>query len=262
MKQSRILLLLAVFCMAISGGAAINEYTINVGDFNNLKISGNLNVIHVCSTDSSGYIRFFATPEVADAVITQNKGGSLNLGVSEEFQESNNLPTVYALSNFLTDITNSGDGIMTINGPNRTAIFKTTVVGNGTINVLGLDCMKVSASLTTGKGTINLSGRTGEFSAKLVGTGNISAAGLETPKAVVNAVGTGSVSCWATKNLAIKCLGSTKVYYKPVNGLEIKKTGGGKIIRLEEDNTETGQTAEEVIIEEDDDESIEIEDVN
>lgn len=235
MRHSKLIILLLALSATIGCAAHVNEYILNVGDFSKLIINDNLSVVYTCSADSAGFVKFSTTPELADAIIARNKGGKLKLSISEELENQEGLPTVYVYSKFLTEVSNSGTHKVFVRNISRTASFKASLIGNGEIIVNGLDCMQVNASLTTGNGIITLSGTADKLKVNLIGTGKIVADQLKTEVAEIKAMGTGSVSCSAKKNISIICAGSTSIYYEPFNGLEIKKTGSGKLIRISDE---------------------------
>lgn len=238
--KTRILSLLAFVAVAATVGARTNVYDLNVGDFSKLRVLDGLNVEYRANPDSAGYVRFSATPDMADAVICENKGGTLKLQVLDAMEKMPGIPTVYVYSNFLSEVKNDGEGSVNVAGLSPTANFSATQIGNGSVTVFGLRCMKVSAALTTGSGTVTLSGSSSEVEIKLLGTGKINTENLKADKVRLTSAGTGSMSCWAVYNLNVRCIGSTKIFYRPVPGLDIKKTGGGKLIELPDAEGNTG----------------------
>lgn len=238
--KTRIMCLFALVAIAATAGARTNVYDLNVGDFSKLRVLDGLNVEYRANPDSAGYVRFSATPDMADAVICENKGGTLKLQVLDALENMPGIPTVYVYSNFLSEVKNDGEGCVNVEGLSPTASFSATQIGNGSITVSGLKCTKVSASLTTGSGTITLSGSSSEVDIKLLGTGKIDTGNLKADKVRLSSAGTGSVSCWAVHDLNARCVGSTKIFYRPVPGLDIKKTGGGKLIELPDAEGNTG----------------------
>ncbi|MDE5912576.1 MAG: hypothetical protein K2G81_02890, partial [Muribaculaceae bacterium] len=74
MKTSVVcLLMLALSSVGVR--AQSKEYTVNVGDFNELKVTSAINVDYVCSADSAGKIRFTAEPDMVSAIEAQVKKG-------------------------------------------------------------------------------------------------------------------------------------------------------------------------------------------
>lgn len=225
-------LLVAISIISTLSHAFADEYKVNIGDFRNLKVFDNVNVIYHCSRDSAGYAVFAGKPEFADAFIFENNNkGTLRVNVSTEAVGAPDLPSLILYSNFLSSIENSSDFHIKVINPAPCAEFKAQVVGNGSISVYGLDCSVVKAKINTGNGSIALSGKTDEAAYSIIGTGVIQADNVESKTVRCNIFGTGSIGCFATETLKVRGIGSTKIYYKgnPI----VKKSGGGRLIPLE-----------------------------
>ena len=209
-------------------------YTIETGQFEKLKINGNISVVYRNLPDSTGMARYEAPADNGDffAFSTKNEG-SLKVEPSDEKWGDENLPVLYVYSDFLTNVESYSDKNVDIESLAPCATFNVTQVGNGTITVDNIKTNNLSASITTGNGSIFLSGVCLNANYRMVGAGLISADRLKARNVKCRILGTGSIGCWPEENLKVTGLGSTKIYYK--GKPDIKKKGGGKLFELPED---------------------------
>lgn len=223
----KIALILCVAAAVATASADINEYTVNVGEFNKLKVQNNLDVVYKCSADSAGKAVFVVDDSLADAYMFTNKGGTLKIEKHTDYAEVD-LPALTVYSNFLNKVENSALGTVQVATVASCPEFEIKVVGNGTILVDSIQATKVKAKLSTGKGTIVVVGQCNEASLSTVGSGMIQADRLEAEDVSCSAMGTGSISCYPLESLKIKGLGSTTIYYRG-RPKQIKKSGLAKV---------------------------------
>lgn len=231
MKRVLLLLILAAFLPGLKA-QTIQQYKVELGQFNKIKIIDNVNVVYRCRPDSSGWAQYSGAKEFADAFILTPKEGTLKIQVTTEDVGNPSLPTLYVYSDFLTSVENSSSFTVKIENPAPCAEFSAKEVGNGKIIVEGLKANVVRASIATGNGMVSLSGSSRDAIFQMVGTGVIAADRLSAQNVQCKILGGGTIGCWAQEKLSAKGIGSTKIYYKgdPV----IKKSGGGKILPLPE----------------------------
>ena len=231
MKKILFLLLLMV-CVPVLKAQNPQQYKIEVGQFDKLKVSDNVNVVYRCVPDSTGWVQYRGGKEFSDAFILTPKNGTLRVQVATENVGHPNLPTLYVYSDFLTSVENSSDFTLTVENPAACAQFSAREIGNGKIVVEGLKANMAKAFVATGNGTISMSGSCRDAVYQMLGTGIISADRLEAQNVQCKILGGGTIGCWAAEKLNSKGIGSTKIYYKgdPV----IKKQGGGNLFPLPE----------------------------
>lgn len=228
-----LLLITAVLSMTALKAQVSQHYSVEVGQFDKVKVTDNVNVVYRCLPDSTGWIQYRGSKEFADAFVITPKEGTLKIQVSTEDVNNPDLPTLYIYSDFLTSVENSSAATLKVENPAPCAQFSAKEIGNGRIVVEGLKANVVRASINTGNGAVTLSGSCREAIFKMVGTGTIAADRLEAEQVQCTILGGGNIGCWAVEKLSAKGIGSTKIYYKgdPV----IKKSGGGKLFPLPED---------------------------
>lgn len=219
----------AMLSMA-AGAEEIKEYTLDVGQFDKLNITDDVNVVYRCRPDSTGLVSYKAESDFADAFIFTNKKGTLKIQVNTEDVGKPGLPTLYVYSDFLTEVTNSSNYVLTVEEPAPTPVFKIKQIGNGKIEVEEVRSTTVNATLATGNGTIVVYGTCQKADLTMVGNGLIQADLLKAADVSCKILGAGSIGCWPVANLDVRGIGSTRVYYKgdPV----VKKVGGGKLFPL------------------------------
>lgn len=241
MKLRRILILVAFLTGGI-GALFADTFTVETGQFQKLKINGNISIVYRNLPDSTGFARYTGDPDDDDLFsFTTKNDGSLKIEPADEKWGNNDLPVVYLYSDFLTSVESYSDREVEIEDVAPCASFNVTQVGNGYISVEGIRSNNVTAAITTGNGTINLAGVCVNANFRMVGTGMISADRLQADNVKCRILGTGNIGCWPVENLKVTGLGSTKIYYK--GSPNIKKTGGGKLFQLPEDPMDKSGTA-------------------
>lgn len=237
-------LLISVFLCLGAKAQDVQDYKVEVGQFDKIKVSDNVNVVYRCLPDSTGFVQYRGAKEFADAfIITPKPDGTLRIQVSTEDVGHPDLPTLYIYSDFLTEVENSSSFSLLVESPAPCAEFKAIQIGNGSVAVENLKTNKLTATLNTGNGTVNVSGNALSAIYKMVGAGIISADRLEAEDVQCKILGSGSIGCWAVSNLMVRGIGSTKIYYK--GDPKIKKSGGGKLYPLPE-----GRASDTIIFDE------------
>lgn len=209
----------------------VQEYSFNVGRFTTLKIQDNVNVVYHCHPDTTSILTYRATPEFDDAFIFTNHGGTLKIQVNTEDVGKPDLPTIHIYSDDVSKVENYSDFHLEIDNPAPCEEFSVSLMGNGSIDINGLNTKKLLARITAGNGIITLTGSTEKAEYRMTGAGTINATDLTAQDVICKIFGGGSISCDAEKRLKALGIGSTKIHYK--GSPEIKHTGGGKLIPIE-----------------------------
>lgn len=231
--KRKLLNILVLFVSTVLMSSA-EVYNIYVGQFDKLKINGNIGVIYSNLPDSTGYARFEA-PEGFESLFnfTVKGDGILKVEPGDTKWGNRDLPLLFVYSNFLNSIECYSDKQVEVVSIAPCATFNVNQVGNGSILIDNLKCNNISASISTGNGSILLTGVCVNANFRMVGAGLISADRLKAENVKCRILGTGSIGCWATDKLNVTGLGTTKIYYK--GDPEIKKKGGGKLFELPEE---------------------------
>lgn len=241
MKIIKALCLLVAF-FASCHVFAEKTFTMEIGQFEKLKINSDISVIYRNLPDSTGLARYTAPADMKDLFLLTNKGkGTLRVQVNQTQWSTQELPVLYVYSDFLSSVESSSDRLVLIDNPAPCASFSVRQIGNGEIVVNNLKCTNLTAGILTGNGTISLSGRCANANLKMVGAGQIMADRMPADNVKCSILGTGSIGCWPVDNLSVKGLGSTKIYYK--GHPNVKKTGGGKLFELPDDSSQDYEQA-------------------
>ncbi len=225
-----IALLATVITATMFSFAYAENYSVPIGDFKDLIVTDNVNVIYRCMPDSAGFARFAGKKEFADAFIFVNNGkGQLRIQVNTEDLGKPDLPTLYVYSSRLDKVENGANMNIAVECVAKVPCFKAKLIGNGKIEVQGLDCDNLEATVETGNGSIIINGTADTAVYTMIGTGVIQADGLKAKTVKCRILGGGEIGCYASELLQTRGIGSTRIFYCG-NPAKIKKSGGGKLI--------------------------------
>lgn len=233
---SAIILLAAVASMS----APAKDVIYKVGPFDRLTQSGSIDIVYKSVPDSTGIACYRSDKDFDPAIeIVNNKG---RLSIKETAGHNlGKLPTLYVYSDYLSQVKSEGNATLDIHLSTATPVLTVSLVGNGRIVCDGVNSTDVSATITTGNGTIALRGKCTEADFKLTGTGVIQADELKAETVKCSAMGTGSIGCHAVKNLDVRGIGTTKIYYRGLP--EIHKVGGARLSPLPDSASELEEAA-------------------
>lgn len=189
-------------------------YSADVGNFVYLKVKGGIPVNYVYSTDSAGIVTFNADEETSQAIVFENKKGTLTVSLYPKlYNFDHKIPVVTVRSNHLNGVINEGDSTLTVLSANSTSKFEVKEVGKGFISVRNIEATDVNVSLRGGKGTVTVSGTCENASLDNTGQGTIQAGLLKATNVKCNLSGSGIIDCFANGNLTVKGVGTGTVYY-------------------------------------------------
>lgn len=190
------------------------DYKLEVKDFDQLKVTDGINVDYYCSDDSAGMAYFTCVPAMAPKLMFSNNKNCLHIQVASGDEILTDLPTIRVYSTSLQKVENASDSTVRVVKAAPVPVFKSKVIGNGTLIITDIEANTVEASIQTGKGHIVISkGKAQKVKLSNVGTGPIEAGGLQGKEVKATLFGTGDVDCTATQKLLIYGAGSGKVYY-------------------------------------------------
>lgn len=231
MKKKLILMIAGLVALCASAQEKTYTYSLNVGQFDKVKVTNNINVRYTNLPDSTGMVVYRGNKEFDGAFIISNNNGTLKLQTTTDFSGRDDLPTIYIYSDFLVDAVNSSTKTLEILSVAPCAELKLKQVGNGRVVADNVKVTNLQAKLDTGNGSVVVSGTANKAKLKLVGTGTIQADQLKANIVDCTIGGTGSIGCWAEDKLSIKGVGSTTIYYK--GNPQIKKSSiGGKLEKI------------------------------
>lgn len=236
--MKNIVLRLPFFCLLLAlstGGMAQSRLrSLDVGKYTRIIVEADVDVTVRFVPDSAGLVTYECPDSLVSALIFDRTSPSkLKIQLSSNFLERRvKLPCVTVYADLLEEINSSSAGRVEVLDLPRVPSFKGVLMGNGTLEVSGIDVGKMTGVLATGAGTINLSGKCHEATLRLTGAGSIRGYDLVADKVSAQVLGGGEIFCYPLEKLVLTGVGSTRVYYrgKPA---KIKKAGLGKIIPMD-----------------------------
>ena len=208
-------IIVAIIAAVASVGLHAEVYSINVGEFNRLKVVDGVNVDYYCSRDSAGIVTFECNDaDAASFIGMSNTDHELVISYTTTGQTRSGLPTIKVYSSFLSKVENSCDSLVRVMSVVPCPNFNVSQIGNGRLVVRDISATRVRAKINTGNGSIVLYGKCDEAVLNMTGTGTLQADGLSAKIVKISAYGTGSVGCHASELLKIHGIGSTRIYYR------------------------------------------------
>lgn len=241
-RITRLILLISIIAATITASADdFQTYSINVGQFDRLKVFNDVNVIYRSVPDSTGMAVFQGGRAMADIFYFTNNDGTLtiqtNISPEDASAGPSEPPTVYLYSDYLTMVENSSDGEVSVLCTVPVPTFKAKQIGNGNVRAENVNATNVEAAVLTGNGQVTISGQCQKASLRMVGAGLIMADQLKAGRVKCKILGSGAIGCWPISSLEVRGIGSTKIYYK--GNPEIKKSGGGKLFPIPDTENES-----------------------
>lgn len=225
-------LLLMALCAGITSRA--DEYSINVGDFNKLKLLGNVNVTYAPSASEPGVVKFNCDKEVASKIMCQNTKNTLRIEVDVlTLRAGCKLPDITVYSSNLEYAENSSDSTLTVSSIIPGSKFQGKLIGNGTMILNNIDTYRLDASISTGCGHLIINGKATKAKLTNVGTGPFEANGLTVDEATCWLIGTGPIDCKVKDILKIYGAGTGTVYYSGTPSKVINRTLGVKVVHVD-----------------------------
>lgn len=213
----------------------MREFVYSVGQFTELRVGHNINVIYRANPDSTGFAVFRAPLDKAGIYDLFMHGEKLSIDINPAYRDCTERPTLTVYSDFLDGVENYGDSLVLVSHPAPCPKFKAQQIGNGRLHIQGLRTTKAEATLLAGNGTLKIAGRAPEIACKMRGAGTIDALDFNADNVKCSIIGTGEISCNPLSNLNVSGIGTTVVRYK--GNPKIKSNGAGRLESI--DNTPT-----------------------
>ncbi len=215
------------------------KYTVDVSEFQELLVRGNINVIYKCLPDSAGYAIFHARAEETSRLLFSNPSGKLKIELSKDKKDNNDtvsvMPTVTVYSSILTKAENRGDSTLTVQKPSSGPDLKLKLEGNGSLIANDVHVKILDASTSTGHGTITVWGLCNEAKLSISGKGKINADRLTATSVRCSLFGGSEVSCFVNGgDLTLQGLSGATVYYRGRPSNIKNRATKVKIVNLDE----------------------------
>lgn len=213
MKTRLLIFLISIATMFGAAKAQNADYRLNVQNFCELTVVDGINVDYYCRPDSAGWVVFSCEPDIASRIMFDNKAEHLTVQTDADETPIQGVPLLRVYSASLRKIENSGDSAVRAFVEVPVQQFKARQIGNGSLEVHGLDAVIVDAGVTAGCGRLHLDGKADKTTIRNVGTGPIDASGLKSSEVRCFIFGTGDVDCRPKDKLRVFGAGSGIVYY-------------------------------------------------
>ncbi len=210
------------------------NYKIPVGEFDQLVLNDNINVVYRADMDKAGFVCFDADSSFAPHVMADCRKGKLKIQLAQEGQKVSNKPTLYVYSSFLNTVENMKDSTLIVENIKPASEIKVEVQNNGKIIIKDAEAVNLNLRLLTGKGNIIASGKCKQLNISNLGTGVIEADDVVAQNVKCKIMGTGTIGCNAVETLQVSGMGTGKVYYKgQPKSVKTSKIGPIKLIPIE-----------------------------
>lgn len=223
-------ILLHLFTLLASSAAFAQSpeapYTINLGEFTQLRVRHSIPVDYVCSNDSSGTITFTGTKELTEA-LTFDLTAKGKLTISLEPRDyAGKVSRVTVRARQLVSVDNEGDSAVRILGTNSCPVFRAHQTGNGSISIRDIKANQLDIAVKLGHGSLTVNGSCDLAKINCTGTGAISAGNLVAKDVKCTLLGTGNIDCNVSGTLSIMGAGSGSILYTG-SPTEIKNRSAG-----------------------------------
>jgi hypothetical protein len=211
MKTSRILTLVALFCLIGSIAFAQKSETRTPGSFTKIENSGSWDV--EITKGSKDEVRLETSNFDLSKVITEVDGDKLEIKLVKGNYSNVNLK-VYITVRELESVGNGGSGDMRINSDFGADSFGIGLSGSGSITAKAINAEKLTVGMSgSGKVTIT-GGQADEASIGQSGSGDLEAIDFTAQTVKIGKSGSGDTSIGVTESLTVGSSGSGNIYYR------------------------------------------------
>lgn len=205
---------------------------VEVGQFNEIKLSGSTNVTY--HQGSQDYIEIYGSDNIIPLLETFVDGDALIIKIKKGVTIWKGKLEIKVFSPELNKLAINGSGnIYFANGIQTKENISLCINGSGDIQGKDFKCRKMAVAINgsgdvklqqleseecfasiAGSGNIGLSGKTLKAEYKIAGSGNIGAGNLEAQNVSTSTAGSGSISCYASGKLTVRVAGSGDIAYR------------------------------------------------
>lgn len=205
---------------------------VEVGQFNEVKLSSSANVIY--HQGSQNYIEIYGSDNIIPLLETYVDGNTLIIKYKKNVTVWKGKLEVKVFSPELNKLTINGSGdIHLANGIQTKEDISLNINGSGDIKGEKFKCRRMTVSINgsgdvklqqieseeciasiAGSGDIGLSGKTLNAEYKITGSGNIGAGNLKSENVSASTAGSGSINCYVTGKLKVRVAGSGDIAYR------------------------------------------------
>lgn len=140
-------------------------------------------------------------------------------------------PTVFKIranSRQLEEVSSSGSGHFTANGPVKGNELELNLSGSGSMEMNALQMNELECNVA-GSGQVTVKGKVREAKYNIAGSGNVKAGDCESEEVNGNIAGSGNLEVYVTRKLKGNIVGSGNIYYKGDPKVDSSCIGSGKV---------------------------------
>ncbi|MDE5628237.1 MAG: DUF2807 domain-containing protein [Muribaculaceae bacterium] len=213
MKRFIFLFIIQLLSVFVSFAQTSADYKLKIQDFNDLTVVDGINVNCYCRPDSAGWAVFSCAPELASQIMFTNKAERLSIRTAADEAPIDGMPTVTVYCTVLAKVENSGDSLTRVFDVPEVKDFKCRQIGNGKLEVHGVNAANLDAGITAGKGTLYIKGEANKAKYSNVSSGKLDASDVSTVYVNTFVFGTGDIYCTPVERLRIYGAGTGQVLY-------------------------------------------------
>ncbi|MCL2244076.1 MAG: DUF2807 domain-containing protein [Treponema sp.] len=215
---------------AIAGQGDLENFELNVGQFNRIKIDGLCEIRYYSAPSDT--VTLAVQPNLREYYKVEVVNGELTVSTTRRVTfNSNKSATLTVSTPVLDQVTITGAGSFTTYNKITSDSF-TFLLDGAAEGKAELETGSLYVEIT-GAGNFKLSGTADTASYILNGAGNLDALSLQTRDAIVNMSGAGTIRVFSTGNLQINADGVGTVEYKGSPSLSLNRDGLVSIRRLD-----------------------------
>ncbi|MDE6575173.1 MAG: DUF2807 domain-containing protein [Muribaculaceae bacterium] len=213
MKRFILAFIISLITITVSAAQPIADYKLKVHDFSELTVVDGINVNCYCRPDSAGWAVFSCDPELASQIMFTNKAERLSIRTAADEAPIKGMPTVTVYCTVLAKVENSGDSLTRVFNVPEVKDFKCRQIGNGKLEVHGVNVANLDAGITAGNGTLYIKGEANKAKYSNVSSGKLDASEVTTVYVNSFVFGTGDIYCAPAERLRIYGAGTGQVLY-------------------------------------------------
>ncbi len=217
---------------SIKGNGNIVNEEIAISDYNEISVSGSVDVIYEQQTVREPYLQLCVDENILPLVDIKVTDGKLTIKPKENQNIRPSQFKIYTNSFNLSKVSIAGSGEFHFKGEVNSKDLSVNIAGSGDVVSDSLYCEKMVLSIA-GSGGADLKGAVSESSFRISGSGSIKAMNFFVQDLTCMVSGSGSIQTAVGEKLNAIVSGSGSIKYKGNPRLETKISGSGSIKNID-----------------------------
>lgn len=196
----------------IRGDKNIITKEISIGEYNEIKLSGSMNIFYIQNDSIPTYLSLEIDSNLVEYIHIEVDDETLRIGDKKGYNTTPSKFTIHTNSKYLKEISIGGSGSVTGKGKLKTQEFEIEIAGNGDVK---FDSIEVQSSKIkiAGSGNVLLSGTATTSKYAIAGSGNINTKELVQDTVECKIAGSGNIEVNAKEQLINSIAGSGDIKY-------------------------------------------------